>query len=202
MSDSKSEPVTLPPPLVHIYGHVSAAPRALAEVIGGYVSDEVATESDVAIFVINPAAGISDETIDIWRSLDELQIPRIVAVTVLDGQDLDFDDAVVLANRVLDSVISPYLVLHAESGEPIALIRLSDLEIIDYSTRPPTVRHSDPEHEELVREFREEYFEQISEMDHGAFAAGILFPAIPINITKGLGVDILLQYINELPRSG
>jgi hypothetical protein len=120
-------------------------------------------------------------------------------VTVLDGQELDFEDAVMLANRVLDQVITPYLVLHSESGEPVALIRLKDLEILDYSTTPPTHRHSEPEHEELVREFREEYFEQISEMDDGAFAAGILFPAIPINLHRGLGIDIVKEYVAALP---
>lgn len=189
------------PPRIHIYGHVSAAPRALAEVVGADVCDSPISESDLAIFVVNPAAGISTETVEIWRALDEFQIPRIVAVSVLDGQELDFDDAVLLANRVLDSVVTPYLVLHAEDGYPIALIRLSDLEIVDYSTNPPLMRHSDPEHEELVREFREEYFEQLSEMDEGAFAAGILFPAIPINVTRGIGIDIVKNYIAQLPSS-
>jgi hypothetical protein len=50
-----------------------------------------------------------------------------------------------------------------------------------------------------VREFREEYFDQMSEMEDGAFAAGIIFPAIPINLTSGLGVDIVLEYVNQLP---
>jgi len=60
-------------------------------------------------------------------------------------------------------------------------------------------KHCDPEHEELVRDFREEYFEQTSEMDEGAFAAGIIFPAIPINLNKGIGVDVVLDYIKQLP---
>ena len=52
-----------------------------------------------------------------------------------------------------------------------------------------------------MREFREEYFEQISEMDDGAFGAGILFPAIPINIAKEIGLDIVDRYIASLPSS-
>ena len=201
MSDSKFEPVTLLPPRIHVYGHVSATPGALAEMVGGTVTHEVIAESDLALFVVNPAAGINPETIALWQSLDEFQIPRLIAVTVLDGQELDFDDAVMLINRVFDQVITPYLVLHAEDGHPIALIRLSDLEIIDYSTNPPTMRHSEPEHEELVREFREEYFESISEMDEAAFGAGILFPAIPVNISRGIGLDVVKKYIAELPSS-
>jgi hypothetical protein len=92
-------------------------------------------------------------------------------------------------------------VLHGDDGNPAALIRLDDLMIVDYTTSPKSLRHCDAEHEELVREFREEYFDQMSEMEDGAFAAGIIFPAIPINLTSGLGVDIVLDYINLLPSS-
>ena len=104
-----------------------------------------------------------------------------------------------VANRVFTQLITPYLVLHGDDGEPTALIRLQDLQIIDYSKNPPALDPSDPEHEELVREFREEYLEQMSEMDEGAFAAGILFPAIPINLLKGIGVDVVQGYIELLP---
>jgi hypothetical protein len=106
-----------------------------------------------------------------------------------------------VANRVFDQLITPYLVLHDDTGEAAALIRLHDLQIVDYSKNPPQIRASDPEHEELVREFREEYFDQTSEMDEGAFAAGILFPAIPINLIKGIGVDVVQGYIDLLPSS-
>ena len=146
-------------------------------------------------------AGIDAQTISLWQELDDFQIPRLVLVNGLEGQELDFDDAAMLASRVFDQVITPYLVLHSDDGEPIALIRLQNLEIIDYSTNPPTTRHCDPEHEELVREFRDEYLEQTSEMDEGAFAAGIIFPAIPINLNKGIGVDVVHRYIDLLPSS-
>uniref|UniRef100_UPI0040491486 hypothetical protein n=1 Tax=Candidatus Planktophila sp. TaxID=2175601 RepID=UPI0040491486 len=186
---------------INIYAHVSASPSALAQRFGGEVVNGPGDDADLAIFAINPAAGIDELTINNWRALDDFQTPRMLLVTGLDGQDLDFEDAVILANRVLDIFVTPYLVLHGENGEPAALIRLQDLEIIDYSTKPPTLRHSEPEHEELVREFREEYFEQISEMDDGAFGAGILFPAIPINIAKEIGLDIVDRYIASLPSS-
>lgn len=156
-------------------------------------------ESDLAIFAINPAAGIDQETIALWGALDEIQLPRIVLVTGLDGQELDFEDAVMVANRVFDQLVTPYLVLHNDDGSPAALIRLQDLSIIDYSTNPPTIRACDPEHEELVKEFREEFLEQMQEMDDGAFGAGILFPAIPVNLTNGIGVDVVQGYINRLP---
>lgn len=178
---------------------MSASPSAIAQRFTAEVAGTASADADLAIFAINPAAGIDEATINNWRDLDDFQIPRMLLVTGLDGQELDFEDAVILANRVLDIFVTPYLVLHGDNGEPAALIRLQDLEIIDYSTKPPTFRHSEPEHEELVREFREEYFEQISEMDDGAFAAGILFPAIPINLVKEIGLDIVDSYITSLP---
>ena len=180
---------------------MSASPAAIASAFQGSVSASAESESDLAIFAINPSAGIDEQTISLWQELDDFQIPRLVLVNGLEGQELDFDDAAMLASRVFDQVITPYLVLHGDDGEPTALIRLLDLEITDYSTVPPTTRHCDPEHEELVREFREEYFDQTSEMDEGAFAAGIIFPAIPINLNKGIGVDVVRQYIELLPSS-
>ena len=156
-------------------------------------------DSELAIFAINPSAGIDQATIENWSALDDYQIPRIVVVNGLDGHEQDFEDAVMIANRVFDQLVTPYLVLHGDSGEPAALIRLQDLQIIDYETEPPTVRDSEPEHKELVQEFREEYLELTSEMDEGAFGAGILFPAIPINLEKGIGIDIVKGFIALLP---
>jgi len=184
---------------VHIYGHESADPQQVATYFGATLSTVVEPESELAIFVVDPSAGISPETISLWQGLDDFQIPRMVVVTHLENQSADFDDAVMLATRVFDQIVTPYLVLHDDNGEPAALIRLQDLQIIDYSKNPPQVRASDPEHEELVREFREEYFDLTSEMDDGAFAAGILFPAIPINLLKGIGLDIVKSYIDLLP---
>ena len=186
---------------IHVYGHASASPQAVASTFSGTVATSRESESDLAIFAINPAAGIDQETIENWAALDDFQIPRLVVVNGLDGQELDFEDAVMVANRVFTQLVTPYLVLHDDGGEPTALIRLQDLQIIDYSQTPARIRASDPEHEELVREFREEYFELTSEMDDGAFAAGILFPAIPINLIKGIGVDVVREYINLLPSS-
>jgi hypothetical protein len=194
-----SSPSSLPVKRIHVYGHVSASPQTVAHCFGGVLANTPEFESDLAIFAINPSAGIDAPTIEHWSALDEYQIPRLVVVNGLDGHEMDFEDAVMVANRVFDQLVTPFLVLHDDTGEPAALIRLQDLEIIDYSTNPPTKRHSEPEHEELVREFRDEYFEQMSEMDDGAFGAGIIFPAIPINLQKGIGVDVVQSYIDSLP---
>ncbi len=186
---------------IHVYGHASASPQTVATAFGASFTGSPESESDLAIFAINPSAGIDQQAIENWAALDDFQIPRMVVVNGLEGQELDFEDAVMVANRVFDQLVTPYLVLHDDGGEAAALIRLQDLQIIDYTKNPPQLRASDPEHEELVREFREEYFDLTSEMDEGAFAAGILFPAIPINLIKGIGVDVVQSYIDLLPSS-
>ena len=184
--------------LIHVYGHASAEPEQVAAAFGATVAQQVHSDSDLAIFAINPAAGVDQQTIEQWAELDEFQIPRLVVVTHLEMQEADFDDAVMIANRVFSPMATPYLVLHDESGSPIALISLTDLSIIDYSTHPSTVRMSDPEHQTLVQEFRDEYLELLQASGDQAFAAGLLFPAIPLWIEKGIGVDIVNAYIQEL----
>jgi hypothetical protein len=184
--------------MIHVYGHASAEPEMVAETFGALFTQEVHSQSDLAIFAINPSAGVDQETIALWAELDEFQIPRLVVVTHLEKQEADFDDAVMIANRVFSPMATPFLVLHDETGLPVALISLSDLTIIDYSTTPPTTGMCEPEHETLVQEFRDEYIELVQASGEDAFSAGLLFPAIPLWIEKGIGVDIVNRYIDQI----
>ena len=183
---------------IHVYGHLSANPAQVAAVFKAHFSQTAVPESDLAIFAIDPSAGIDQATIDLWQSLDEFQVPRLVVVTHLEKLEADFDDAVMIATRVFDQMITPYLVLHDEAGLPAALIGLTDLQINDYSTNPKTVRSSDEEHQTLVQEFRDEYLQLLTDSGDNAFEAGLLFPAIPLWIERGIGVDIVEGYINKL----
>ena len=183
---------------IHVYGHISAEPARVAAAFNAQVSDSTEPESDLAIFAIDPSAGIDQATIDLWQSLDEYQVPRLVVVTNLEKLEADFDDAVMIATRVFDQMITPYLVLHDDAGLPAALISLADLQIIDYSTNPQTSKSSDEEHQTLVQEFRDEYLELLAASGENAFSAGLLFPAIPLWIERGIGVDIVQQFIQQL----
>lgn len=171
---------------------------AVANAFGGQYSQEPINRSDLGIFCINPITGIDQNTIEIWQALDEFQTPRIVVVTHLELQEADFDDAVMVANRVFTPMLTPFLVLHDDLGIPIALISLQDLIIFDYSTNPPTSQMSDPEHQSLVQEFREEFLEQVEADGQDAFSAGLQFPAIPLWIEKGIGVDKVQSLIKKL----
>ena len=183
---------------IHVYGHSSADPEQVASVFNAQTSQTAVPESDLAIFAIDPSAGIDQVTIDLWQSLDEFQVPRLVVVTHLEKLEADFDDAVMIATRVFDQMIAPYLVLHDDAGLPAALISLSDLQITDYSTNPTTTKDSDDEHRTLVQEFRNEYRDLIAVSGEDAFSAGLLFPAVPLWIERGIGVDIVESYIQQL----
>ena len=183
---------------VHIYGHESAFLNEVAAEFLGKVCDSVEIESDLAIFAVNPNSGISPETIAIWGSLDDYLMPRLIVVTGLTGDDGDFDDAVMLANRVFDNCVTPFLVLHDEVGSPCALISLSDLSITNYQSGVSEVLESEDEHKTLVSEFRDEYLLAIDQMGPDAFAAGLLFPAIPIDFKTGLGLNEVKNYLQQL----
>jgi len=183
---------------IHVYGHLSADPAQVAAVFKAHFSATAVPESDLAIFAIDPSAGIDQATIELWQSLDEYQVPRLVVVTHLEKLESDFDDAVMIAKRVFDQMITPYLVLHDEAGLPAALISLSDLQITDYSTDPKTIKSSEEEHQTLVQEFRDEYLELLADSGDNAFEAGLLFPAIPLWIERGIGVDIVEGFIKKL----
>jgi len=185
---------------ISVYGHSSANPESVANLFGGQHLVSTDGSEDVAIFVLNPNTGVDEITIANWSALDDYQTPRIIVVTNLENGEGDFDDAVLLANRLFDQVITPYLVLHDDAGVPCALISLETQEIIDYSTSPEKIIPSDAEHKTLVSEFVEEYASHLAVMGDGAFAAGLLFPAIPLWIEKDIGVKIVTQYLSEINR--
>ncbi len=199
-SSTPSDPDHGPAPSVriHVFGHISATPEKIAAEFNAVMNPGDPNECDLAIFVINPATGIDSDSIAQWEALNDSMVPRLVVVTGLDNPQADFDDAVLLANRVFDLTVTPYLVLHDEAGIACALISLAEMEIYDYTSSPTKVLPSEPEHQSLVKEFRSEYMAALDVMGLDGFAAGLMFPAIPVWIEKGIGVEIVNDYIKLL----
>ena len=186
-----------------LYGHVSAATSGLSAALDATVSDQVESEIAAAIFAINASSGVDQKTVELWHEFDELLMPRILVITGFNEGLQDFDDAVVLAKRLLDDVATPVLVLHDDDGSPCALIDLESMKINNYRTNQIT--DAEPEHLELVSEFREEYLAQLEAAGEDGFASGIFFPAIPVLLNDpefNLGVDIVKKYLTALPSFG
>lgn len=186
---------------IGVFGHQSAAPAELADTFGGKFLEAATPGLDLAIFAVNPNSGIDAGSIEIWAALDEWQIPRLVVVTGLNEGDGDFDDAVLVGRRVFDLLVTPFLVLHDDAGLPCALISLDTQKVIDYSTLPATISDSEDEHKTLISEFVDEYKEEVLAAGEGAFEAGLLFPAIPVWLERGIGVDIVKIYIEKIEKN-
>ncbi|MBC7463980.1 MAG: hypothetical protein H7227_06960 [Actinobacteria bacterium] len=183
---------------IRVIGHDPSQTAAVSRLYSASVAKDNPSECDLAIFVIDPSKGIDPATIATWESLDESMVPRLIAVVGLENSQADFDDAVLLANRVFAPTVTPYLVLHDDAGVACALIRLEDMKILDYKTFPPTIEESESEHQTLVAEFKTEYLETIEVMGADGFSAGLVFPAVPLWIEKKIGTDIIAGYIKQV----
>ncbi len=182
---------------IHIVGR-GATELAIALGITGVELES----ADAAIFLVSATDGIVRAETDKWLIAREMYIPSIVVITDLSAEnETDFEDMSAIASKILDPVVTPYLVLHSDDGSPVALIDLASQEIHDYSSGVVEVRASDPEHQAVISEFRDEYLEQVEGAGEAAFENGLLFPAIAWLEGKSLGVAEISRYLNLVPAS-
>jgi translation elongation factor EF-G len=156
-------------------------------------------EADAAIFVVSAITGVADADKDQWVQARELYIPSIILITDFESGEIDFDDMAAIAGRILDPVVTPYLVLHGDDGSPVALIELETLKLYDYSHGSREIKPSEPEHQELVKEFASEFAEKIDEFGPTGFQDALLFPAIPYLSKLNMGKIETLEYLAQLP---
>lgn len=154
---------------------------------------------DCALFLVSAKSGIVSADLEKWRLARELYIPSLVIICDLLTSDIDFEDMTAIASKMLDPVVTPYLVLHSDDGSPAALINLETLQLIDYSTGHREERPADPEHIDLVAEFREEYLEDLAGAGEESFAAGLLYPALAWVEGTRIGLDQIVEFLSEVP---
>jgi hypothetical protein len=182
---------------VHLVGHGKAD---LATALG--VTVEPLESADCAIFIVSAKDGIVRADSDSWATARELYIPSIVVITDLTSEnETDFEDMAAIAGRILDPVVTPYLVLHLDDGTPIALIDLITQQIIDYSEATISIRDSDHEHQEVIAEFRDEYIEALEAAGEDAFENALLYPALPWIVGSKLGLAEIALFLHRVPRS-
>ncbi|MEY2724011.1 MAG: hypothetical protein RIR93_827 [Actinomycetota bacterium] len=166
------------------------------------IDDPTLITADVVLVVASAKNGIDSKVLSNWPTFRELYIPTIVLVIDFEDGDVDFEDMSAIVGKMLEPVLTPYLVLHADDGQPTALINLEDQMITDYSSGKITQIPSDSEHRELILEFKEELASALSEGGWEQFVQGLVIPAIPLIIRNKLGVAEVKRFLNLIPTRG
>ena len=199
------------PPRWILAGHSSSQPRELLDDLELSQAEVIVEESsefaeidfnacDAFMLVINAKTGVSGAMIELWNRVSDRQIPRMILVNGLELSEIDFDDIVLIINRVLENVVTPYLVLHDEVGEPSGLISIADGLVHDYSGTEEINYKADDELLNLVTEFREELMLALSEMDESAYQQGIVVPALPYIRAKKIGLREIQNFARILTK--
>ena len=199
------------PPRWILAGHSSSQPRELLDDFELSQAEVIVEESsefaeidfnacDAFMLVINAKTGVSGAMIELWNRVSDRQIPRMILVNGLELSEIDFDDIVLIINRVLENVVTPYLVLHDEVGEPSGLISIADGLVHDYSGTEEINYKADDELLNLVTEFREELMLALSEMDESAYQQGIVVPALPYIRAKKIGLREIQNFARVLTK--
>jgi len=180
----------------------SAENQQISQLLGvatAKIDDPLLITADVVVVVASAKSGIDPKVVEQWHTFRELYIPTIVAVIDFEDGDVDFEDMSAIIGKMLEPVVTPYLVLHADNGEPTALINLEDQMITDYSTKAAVNIASDKEHRELILEFKEELENALLEGGWDQFTSGLIIPAIPLMLKHRLGVSEIKRFLDLIP---
>ena len=150
---------------------------------------------DLAFFAMSAHEGLDQEILKWWEVASELSLPRALLITKIEDLEADFDEAILIARRVLDNFTTPYLVLHDDAGAPCALINLKDLTIHDYSTAEFKIYPCDEDHKVVIQEFREEHLASLEEFGEDSFVFGLFIPAIPLSVKAEIGFNEIMELI-------
>lgn len=178
--------------------------------------------ADAALFVLSAVGGVDALTVQLWHECEAVGLPRAVVVTQLDRARADFDESVVLCQRLLGEGVHPlYLPLHGEGDEVAGLMGLISQRVFDWSTGDRVERDPDPQHLPLIDNARADLVEAViadsedetlldrylagEELDQDvviadletAVARGVFFPVLPMAPLSALGTDELLEVLTR-----
>lgn len=155
---------------------------------------------DLFALLVDARSGISKKMIELWNHFQDRQFPRAMIVQGIEFSESDFDDIVLIGNRVLEQFATPYLVLHDDLGQPTALISLEDNLVHDYSGAEKNRFSADNELMDLIADFQEEYLQLYKELGEDGFFQGIFASAIPVGSEKAFGIPELNMVIEALSK--
>lgn len=172
----------------------------VANLLGLAEIDHLPTsDAEVVVILTSTKNGVDQEILSNWQSFREGYVPVIIVVLDFDDGEVDFEDMSAILGKMLEPVVTPYLVLHADDGKAVGLINLESLRVTDYSRENGLERESDPEHKELVKEFAEELKDALVEGGWEQFVQGLIIPAIPLKLENSLGVNEIKRFLNLIP---
>lgn len=157
-------------------------------------------EVDLFSLLIDARTGISQPMIETWQEYAERQFPRLALVQGLEFAESDFDDIVLIGNRVLEQLATPFLVLHDDLGQPIGLISLEDNLVHDYSGSEVKRYSADSDLVEMIVDFQQEYLQLYSDLGEDGFSQGIFAIALPIGLEKSIGIAELNSILTALAK--
>jgi len=174
--------------------------KQIAKLLGLEIIEALpSSDAEVVVILASAKTGVDQQIISSWQSFREGYVPALIVVLDFEDGEVDFEDMSAILGKMLEPVVTPYLVLHAEDGRGVGLINLESLQVTDYSTKNGIERDSDPEHKELVKEFAEELKEALLEGGWEQFIQGLIIPAIPLNLENSLGVIEIKRFLNLIP---
>jgi elongation factor G len=178
--------------------------------------------ADAALFVVSAADGLDGSTQLLWEECAAVGLPRAVVVTKLDAARADFDEMVLICQRVFGDGVAPlYLPLLDDEEQVAGLIGLLSQQIFDYSDGGRAVVAADPEHLELIEPARNALIEGIiaesedetlmdrylggEEIDvkvliddlETAVARGHFYPVLPVSALSGVGTRELFELVTQ-----
>jgi elongation factor G len=178
--------------------------------------------ADAALFVVSAADGVDGSTQLLWEECAAVGLPRAVVVTKLDAARADFDEMVLICQRVFGDGVAPlYLPLLDDEEQVGGVIGLLSQQIYDYSDGTRETVAADPEHLELIEPSRNALIEGIiaesedetlmdrylggEEIDvkvlvddlETAVARGHFYPVLPVSAATGVGTRELLELVTQ-----
>ena len=172
----------------------------IANLLGLAEIDQLPTsDAEVVVILTSTKNGVDQEILSNWQTFREGYVPVIIVVLDFDQGEVDFEDMSAILGKMLEPVVTPYLVLHADDGKAVGLINLESLQVTDYLTENGLERESDPEHKELVKEFAEELKDALVEGGWEQFVQGLIIPAIPLRLENSLGINEIKKFLNLIP---
>jgi hypothetical protein len=163
-------------------------------------TEDLATDFEIFLMLVDARTGISPAMVEVWQSYAERQFPRLLLVQGLEFAESDFDDIVLIGNRVLEQFATPFLVLHDDLGQPTALISLEDNLVHDYSGAQARRYSAESELVDIVADFQEEYLQLYSDLGEDGFQQGIFAIALPVGIEKAIGIAELNSILEVLAK--